>query len=323
VAILRYNPGAFPRATMALVALNVAFAVGDIATNSWFEQALYARGIDIYSGQWWRIPGCTLVHANLMHIAFNAYGIYILGRILEQLQGWRTMLVVYVVSALGGAGLGAAFTDPAIPMLGASGAAYGLMGAVLGFFYVKTGSLRGLWEVPMSRHLVIWFLIGIWISLQPGISLLGHAGGFVPGVLLGIYYEYRYERRADVFHHASVIALVVVVLGFCVYAAVPWHRSTYIGVQALRAFEARDFARGDQLLDQAKTATKTDTDRRLATHLDLWREDSRRPQPQLGVEELRGPLTKPGAGDSARPRYLELVSGSSVPESLEPTGNAP
>lgn len=271
MAIFRYNPGANPPATLALIAMNIVVAVVDAALDGQLERMLSSRGFDVYCGEWWRIPGCAVVHADPLHLAFNCYGIWVLGRIFERLQGWHATLVVYVVSALGGAALGTAFTDPAIQMLGASGAAYGLMGAVLGYYYVKTGSVRGVWAFEGSRQLAIWFLIGVAVSLRPGISLLGHVGGFVPGALLGIYYEYRYERRADIFHHLSVAALVLMVVGFCAYAAIPWHRGNWYAARAIHAYSDGDLNHGDALVREARSRGLSASGAMLATHLELWR----------------------------------------------------
>lgn len=308
VAIFRYNPAALPPATLLLVVLNVGLGLVDSFQDAALERALWARGIDIHYGQWWRIPGCALVHANWIHLAFNAYGIWVLGRLFEQLQGWRAVLVVYVVSALGGAALGVTFNDPGVPMLGASGAAYGLMGAVLGFFYVKTGSVSGIMQVPAGRQLAIWFLIGIGISLGPGISLLGHLGGFVPGALLGIYFEQRYARKADLYHHLSAGLLCLLVAGFCAYSAWPVHSGNLRAARALAAFEQGDMERGDALLKEAASRGTSGGGSQLVRHLAQWRKGQAQDPVRFNLDVLRWPLThvQPDPGLQGQPwGYLE------------------
>lgn len=280
-----------PPATIALVVMNLAIALIDSMNDAALERLLWARGIDIHYGQWWRLAGCTVVHASWMHVAFNCYGIYVLGRLLEGLQGWRAVVGVYVISALGGAALGVAFNDPQTPMVGASGAAYGLMGAVLGFFYVKTGSVAGIWQVPASRQLAIWFLVGVGVSLAPGISLLGHAGGFVPGVLLGVYLELRYTRRADLYHHLSAGVMCLLVVGFCAYAVYPFRSGNLYAARALAAYERGNLDTGDSLVKQARTRGTSGGGDSLVTHLELWRKYSALNPREFNDSVLRWPLT--------------------------------
>lgn len=311
MAIRRYNPGYAPPATLALVIVNVVISLVDMFTGAYIERLCWARGIDIQYGEYWRLFTCAWVHADLMHIAFNAYGIYILGSIFERLHSFKPLLVVYLVSLLGGSALAIAFMDPAIPLVGASGASYGLFGAVLGFFYAKTGSLRALWEIPYARMLLIWLAFGVYMSLQPGVSLLGHLGGFVPGVLFGIFFEKRYARQLDIYHKLSVGVVIAAVLLMLAFAAAPFSRASWYGTRAMHAYENGDLEAGDQLLEQAR-GRKLDQDgaRKLMTHLRVWRRyHESRPQ-EFDVETLRLPLTHPGliqTGEAAGMPYTFLL----------------
>ncbi len=272
MAVRRYNPNAKPPVTMALVGINVGIALIDMFSGGYLERLFYARGIDIQYGQYWRLFTCAWVHANLLHIAFNGYGIYLLGTIMERLHGWKSLLVIYFVSLFGGSALAMAFMDPSIPLLGASGAAYGLFGAVLGFFYAKTGSIRGILQVPFGRQLMIWLVIGIVFSMQPGVSFLGHAGGFIPGAILGVFFEHRYMRQIDIYHKLSAGMVVVAVFALTAFSLFPVTRASWYASQALRAYEHNDFERGDALMQEAEQRNKRDDGtRRLMTHLKLWR----------------------------------------------------
>jgi membrane associated rhomboid family serine protease len=272
VAIRRYNAGYAPPATLALVGVNVVIALADMVSNEYLMRLCWARGIDVQYGDYWRLFTCGWVHGDLKHIAFNAYGIYVLGSIFERLQGWKPLLVVYFAALLGGAGLAISFMDPNIPLVGASGAAYGLFGAVLAYFYAKTGSIRGLWEIPMARTLLIWLAIGVYMSLQPGISMLGHLGGFVPGVVLGIFFEHRYARQLDIYHKLSAGLVAVAIVLLLAFASAPLTRASWYGARAIRAYEAGDFERGDDLLEQAR-GRRMGRDGAVAfiTHVRVWR----------------------------------------------------
>lgn len=291
VPVLRYNTRYTPPATLVLITLNLLVAAMDLASDAYLERLFYARGIDVYYGEVWRVVGAGFAHANLLHLGMNCYGIWVLGVIFERLHGWRVFCVVYFAALLGGNALGLLFYDPATPMLGASGAAYGLFGAVLGYFYAKTGSLRGLAAIPMARQLLVWLLIGVVISLRPGISLLGHVGGFVPGVLLGLYFELRYARRADLYHHLSAAALVAIVLAATIYAAFPWHRGAWHAGRALAAYERGDLELGDSLLARARSRGTSGGGASLTRHLELWREGNRSNPREFDLQVLRWPLT--------------------------------
>lgn len=326
MAIRRYNPGYKPPATLALVGVNVGIAIIDMLSGGMLERLFWARGIDIQYGQYWRLFTCAWVHADIMHIAFNAYGIYVLGMLTEQLHGWKTLLLIYLASLLGGSALAIAFMDPGTPLLGASGAAYGLFGAVLGSLYARTGSIADLWKIPLARTLLIWLAFGVYLSLRPGVSMLGHLGGFVPGVVLGMFFEHRYRRELDIYHKlgaALVCASIVLLLAFCI---APFTRSSWYAARALRAYESGDIQRGDGLLaDAEKRNRANEGSRRLLNHLRTWRKGHDLLPRQYTVEVLRLPLTHaqgiPGAvrPDGRVEAYRYLPALEEVPESLEPS----
>jgi hypothetical protein len=225
---------------------------------------------------------------------------------MERLHGWRPLLVIYMLSLLGGSALAVAFGDSSIPMVGASGAAYGLFGAILGSFYVRAGSIRGIWEIPLGRQLLIWLGIGVFISLQPGISLLGHLGGFVPGAFLGVFFEHQYLRRLQTYHKAGIGILLAVVVGLSAFACFPLTRASPYAVQALRAYERGDLERGDE---QVKTASQRRVDNGaslLLTHLRAWRAGNRENPTEFDTEVLRLPLTHPHGVVIDGERVVEL-----------------
>jgi hypothetical protein len=180
--------------------------------------------------------------------------------------------------------------DPNVPLVGASGAAYGLFGATLALFYAKTGSIRALWDIPMARSLLIWLGFGVYMSLQPGISLLGHLGGFVPGVVLGIFFEHRYARQLDIYHKLSAGLVAVAILLLLAFASVPFTRASWWGTRAMHAYEAGDFERGDELLAEARRRNMGhEGAAAFITHVRVWRRDY-----SDDIESLRWALTHPG-----------------------------
>lgn len=301
MAVRKYNPQYTPPATMAVVGVLIAISVADAFTGGLLERFGWARGVDIQYGQYWRLLTSALVHANVMHILFNAYGIWVLGVIFERQHGWRPFLAICLASALGGSALAMTFYDPNTPLVGASGAAYGLFGAVLGVMYVRTGSVRGILQVPMGRQLLLWLGFGVMMSLMPGVSALGHLGGFVPGAVLGIFYEHRYKRELDIYHKLSVGLLALGIAAVVAFACVPITRASWHACQAIRAYESGDNEAGDAHFATARTKRARDEgSKNLLEHLALWTRTHER-----DLNELRAPLTHPEG---------LIIDGRRVPE---------
>lgn len=257
---------------MALVGINVVIAVVDLFISGYLKRVMWARGIDIQYGEWWRILTSGFAHGDLIHVGFNAYGIYLLGSIIERVYGWKPLLIIYFVALFGGTALAMTFMDPVTPLLGASGAAYGLFGAVLGFFYAKTGSFKALLQIPFARMLLLWLAFGVFMSLQPGISMLGHLGGFVPGVVLGMFFEYRYARQLDIYHRLAAGMVIVAVFGLTAFSAAPFTRGSWYAARAMKAYEHDDFEAGDALLSEAKRRKHSQEGAQaLIDHLENWR----------------------------------------------------
>src|SRR5205085_10241842 len=133
-------------------------------------------GQGVANGQWWRIITGGFLHANIIHIGFNMYGLYLLGQMLEPALGSLRFAVIYGVSLLTGS-LGALLVSPHSLVVGASGAVFGLLGAAA----VETRERR----IPLMQSGVGGLiLINLVISFSvPGISWGGHIGGLIGGAL--------------------------------------------------------------------------------------------------------------------------------------------
>ncbi len=134
--------------------------------------------------EYWRLLTVTLVHANLLHIGFNMYALYIVGPLAEALYGRVTYVAIYVLAALGGSiGSYLVFQTPSV---GASGAIFGLFGLLFTASYVHKPALvrqaRALTSqigILIVLNLVIGFTVG-------GIDNAAHIGGLLSGAWLGV-----------------------------------------------------------------------------------------------------------------------------------------
>ncbi len=156
------------------------------------------------------------IHADLLHIIGNMWFLWIFGDNVEDIAGHSKFLFIYFMSGIGGA-LIQAFLNPAsnIPMIGASGAISGILGAYIILFpRAKILTLLPLviiWEIvyiPAYIFLGLWILLQFFSGLgslgaQGGVAWFAHIGGFLTGVLLALplrnKVKQRRERQYDVY----------------------------------------------------------------------------------------------------------------------------
>lgn len=149
-------------------------------------------------GEYWRLITSGFMHLGLMHLAFNMYALWILGRDCESLLGPLEFAVVYWLSLLAGSASVVWFSDPGTATAGASGAIFGLMGAELIILIRLKLKLTGLVSV-----LVLNAILGVTL---PGISIQAHLGGLFAGILVTAGFLYvpmlraRLQRSGTVSH---------------------------------------------------------------------------------------------------------------------------
>jgi membrane associated rhomboid family serine protease len=200
--------------TVTLIAVNVAMfvvtavsavTVGASPLDNWRSPVSVALsqwpyGVNLW-GEWWRVFTAAFLHNGPAHLAVNMLSLLILGSELERRLGHWRYLSVYLLSAVGGAAAIQLFGDPRVSVAGASGAIYGVLGALGVLMLARREDLRGLLTL---------LAINLVISLLPGISLLGHLGGLVTGALTaGVLLLTRRGRPLQIL---ALTALAVVLL---------------------------------------------------------------------------------------------------------------
>ncbi len=174
-------------ATFILIALNAAAFLGEVAgasggfgvANSSVVREFGLFGPSVAEGEWYRLLGGGFLHVSLLHIGFNMFALYFLGRLLEPGIGTVRFVFLYFASLFGGA-LGALLLNPDALTIGASGAIFGLFGAT---FVIARG--RGVDAVAGTIGVIL--LLNLAISFgSPDISLGGHLGGLVAGVICAL-----------------------------------------------------------------------------------------------------------------------------------------
>jgi membrane associated rhomboid family serine protease len=171
----------------AAVFLGMALSASSILDFSGPELVRWGANVGALtiSGEWWRLLTNVFVHGGIMHIAFNMWCLWNLGALCESLYGRWTYAVIYLICGVG-ASLANAAWHPYVPSVGASGAIFGLAGALLaafklGEFSVPRAALSGTLR-SLGAFVVYNLIFGFAI---PGIDNAAHIGGLVTGLIVG------------------------------------------------------------------------------------------------------------------------------------------
>jgi membrane associated rhomboid family serine protease len=216
----RWNAGQTLIVTKTIIALNVAVFVisltggGASLLNGTgpVQDALGLDAPDIRNGEWYRIITSGFTHFGLLHIALNMWFIWIVGQLLERALGPLKYGLTYLAALLAGSA-GALILDPNVLTAGASGAAFGLLGAaVIGLRQRGVPLLRSDLGMLLVLNLGLTFVI-------PGIAIGGHVGGLIGGGICG--YVLLQPRRGPrpSWEILVPIAVCVVSVWLCYWAA--------------------------------------------------------------------------------------------------------
>lgn len=178
--------------SMVILAINVLFYLAEVIVSykltkstSISGQAAILFGAKysplIHAGQYWRLITAGFLHGGLLHIFMNSWSLFILVREVEQFYGRSRLIVAYVFSTFTGFWLSYTWSPHSLS-LGASAACFGMIGIMLAM------GLRNRAD-PLAQavrsHYSQWFVIGLVLSLVPGIDIAAHIGGFLGGFAIG------------------------------------------------------------------------------------------------------------------------------------------
>ncbi len=200
VKTVRSRPSA-PLVTQVLIAINVIVFIGETATGTplggvgsggfgtlYTKGALFGPYINQVHHEYYRLLTSGFLHDGLLHIAFNMLFLFFMGPMLEPAIGRLNFAVVYFVSLLAGS-FGALLFSPQLPTVGASGACFGILGALIVVAYYRGISI---WQSGLGLTLVINIIFSLSVA---GISIGGHLGGVVGGAICGWLIVQIGERR--------------------------------------------------------------------------------------------------------------------------------
>ncbi len=227
-------PTARPVVTYAFIALCAVVYLLQVAPRLHDAFALYAPDITglfayapLYTSTWywefepWRMLTSAVLHhpSNVAHIGFNMLALWFVGRVMEPQIGKLRFAVLLLLSAFGGSvaillvsALGLA--SPFVPTVGASGAVFGLFGALF-ILMRSSGTSAGGVLALVGVNMVISFMV-------PNISWQGHLGGLVTGAVVAAVYAYLRGPRQRLWQALALTGIAAALLGL-----------TALGVQLL------------------------------------------------------------------------------------------
>jgi rhomboid protease GluP len=183
---------AFGRRTPVTFLLLLAIAAGfvlQIFRGDALIEAYANYGPAVLGGQWWRLVTSMFLHGGIVHLLLNGWALYQLAGLFEIWMGWLSLLLVYFASGIAGSLASALITSN--PSVGASGAIFGLLGALIAFLLRRHEHLT-----PQARSLLMqlvgWAVINVIFGFSvPNIDNAAHLGGAAAGFALGFLLQPR------------------------------------------------------------------------------------------------------------------------------------
>lgn len=182
-------------ATSVILDLNIAVFVGmalsgvHIISPNGLELLEWGanRRSEVVSGEWWRLLTSMFLHGGIMHLFLNIYGLVIAAMFLEPVLGRKNYFILYVLSGLAGS-LASIWWYESVISVGASGAIFGLYGAILALLLTNSALKKGnRFMLPMIG---LYVIINLLFGLTGGIDNAAHIGGLLSGAgLVGLLYK--------------------------------------------------------------------------------------------------------------------------------------
>ncbi|WP_165248767.1 rhomboid family protein [Paludisphaera soli] len=162
-------------------------------------------------GEWWRLPASVFLHGGLIHLAVNMWCLLNLGPLVERLYGNLGYAAIYLAAGVGGA-IASMATPPARVSVGASGAIFGIVGALLAFLLVRRRSVPSSVLVPLRSSVLGMVVFNtLFGAIVPAIDQAAHMGGLATGFLAGLVLAPAWPPRRSAWGLARSAALAAAV----------------------------------------------------------------------------------------------------------------
>ena len=205
------------------------------------------------SGQWWRLLTCVFIHGGLLHIAINMWCLWNLGRLAESLYGHWTFAAVYLITGLA-ASLASLIWNPVVLSVGASGAIFGIAGALIASFYLGEFSLPRAAMSGVLRSVLIFAGYSlVFGAMSRSTDNAAHVGGLLMGLLLGALIALVAPQHDDAVRRVGVLLAGIVL----VYGGAAWlHHSHAYVLHAANGQRLLTENNADQAIAELQTAVR-------------------------------------------------------------------
>jgi rhomboid protease GluP len=258
-------------------------------------------------GEYWRLLTAAFVHGGFLHIAMNMWCLWSLGRMAERLFGsWQT-LAIYVITGIGGSLLSIAW-DPHRLSVGASGAIFGIAGALIAG--LKYGEFPISWRQQRATlSSVVFFAIFsfVWGMGSANTDNMCHLGGFLSGLLLGLPMG-AFARNHRLYQLATVLATSGVLLAGG-RELIQMHGAEAQLYLAARAERQQDYVKASEILEKYTAAEPNNEEGWLMLGYDYWRTNRREKAISAYTQALK---VNPNSEDAKA--ALDEINGSGSQE---------
>ncbi len=199
-----------PIITISLLVINIIVFILTMLDYDFMINTFANYYKNVQNGEVYRLLTCTFIHANIYHIFFNMYALYQIGSQMEKYYGKIKFLIIYLVSALLGSLLSVTLTTNV--SVGASGAIFGLFGAMLYFGYKYRTSLDAFLRSGIVPVILINLALGF---LIPNIDVMGHIGGLLGGLLIS--YTLNVQGKTEKKNTINGIIILTIIVSLLIY----------------------------------------------------------------------------------------------------------
>jgi len=238
--------------TYFLMAVNIVlFIIMELSGGTEDPNTLIRFGAKINSliikGQYWRFLTSAFIHIGLPHIAFNMYGLFNIGSLVESLYGHKKYVFIYLSAALWGSA--SSFVFSTIPSAGASGAIFGLFGALL---YLGR-KIPGLFSTSFGINILVVLGFNLFYGFtNTGIDNYAHIGGLIGGYMAASGAGLKFEKRHDT-KHLAIIALSIIIFISGVFYGIKSNTTSwrYYYELSVESYESGNLVRSEEYLKTA------------------------------------------------------------------------
>jgi membrane associated rhomboid family serine protease/Tfp pilus assembly protein PilF len=254
-----------PVATFILLGLNVLiFLLMELSGGSSNPDVLLSFGASygpyIRRGEYWRLVMPMFLHIGILHLLLNTAALFVLGRILESVYGYGRFTLLYVACGMGSSFL--SMTLSSSVSAGASGAIFGIAGAMLTTGYLHRAAIPRRWRRSFGGGILPLIVINLILGYSiAGIDNWGHLGGLLAGMLLSAVIpppglDWVPASPQDEPSQAAVI-IPVLVVALAMAAAVDHYRTSRAVMRLLgESVRLRAAGQGDRALERIREASR-------------------------------------------------------------------